>query len=58
MASDKAKHHAHKVSLGEVGDTVMMGRSGPQGVGNVLQGGGTSGTTFWICYFGDFSGNG
>ena len=32
----------------EVGDIDMTVRGGPKGVGNVLQGGGTSGTTLWI----------
>ena len=33
---------------GGVGDTATTVRGGPQGVGNVLQGGGTSGNTFGI----------
>ena len=45
MASGKEKHHVHKVGLGEVGDTAETERDGNQGVSNVLQGGGTSGTT-------------
>ena len=57
MARGKAKHNARKVGLGEVGDTFMMGRGGPQGVGNVLQGSGTSDTTFWILYLRTFGRN-
>ena len=48
MASGKAKYHARKVGLGEVRENFTMGRGVPQDVGNVLQGGGAIGTTFWI----------
>ena len=41
-----AKHHERKDCLGEVGETVTTRRSRIQGVGNDLQGIGTSGTTF------------
>ena len=37
-----------KLDLGEVRDDARTGRSVPQGGGNVLQGGDTSGTTFWL----------
>ena len=36
MARGKAKNHARKVGMGEVGDTVEMGRGGNQGVSNDL----------------------
>ena len=39
---------SRKVGLRGVGDTVTMGRGGHQGVGNFLQGSGTSGITFWL----------
>ena len=42
------KHHAHKVSMGEVGDTAETGWGGTQGVGKFLKGSGTIGTTFCI----------
>ena len=58
MSSNKRKYHARKDSLGEVGKTVKMVREGPQGVGNVLQGGGTSGTNFWLVDFGNYGSNG
>ena len=45
MADGKAKHHVHKVGLGEAGDTATTRRGGPQGVGIFLQGGGTSNIT-------------
>ena len=41
------KNHAHKVGLGMVGDATNTGRGGPQGSGNVLQGGNKCGTTLW-----------
>ena len=40
------KHHAQKVGLGWVGETAETGRGGTQGVGKVLQGGGTSINSF------------
>ena len=52
-----AKRHVGKVSLGKDGDTANTRRGGPQGVGNVLQGGGTSDITVWLGYLGPFGGN-
>ena len=57
LVSDTTKHHACEDGLGEVGEDVKMGRVGSQGGGNVLQGGGTGGTTFWIGDLGTFGGN-
>ena len=44
--------------MGEDGDTATTRRGIPQGVGNVLQGGGTSNITVLFGYFGPFGGNG
>ena len=57
MSRVKTKNHAIKDSLGEVRETVKVGRYGPQGVVNVLQGGVTSGTNFWIRDVGTIGGN-
>ena len=58
MAGGKAKNNALKVGLGEAGDTATTRRVGPQGVENVLQGGGTSEITVWFGDLGPFGGNG
>ena len=52
------KHHAREDGLGKVGGFFNMGKVKSQGGNNVLQGGGTGGTTFWIGYFVTFSGDG
>ena len=58
MVGRKAKHHARKVGLGEARYTTMTRRGGSQGVGNILQGGGTINMTVWFAYLGPFGGNG
>ena len=52
-----AEHHARKVGLGGTGDTVPTRRGRPQGIGNVLQGGGSGDTTIWVRDVGNFGGN-
>ena len=52
------KHNAHEDGLWEVVETITIGRGGHQAVGNVIQGSGTSGTTFLIEDLRTFGGNG
>ena len=42
----------------EVGDATKTGRSRPQGIGNVIQVGDTSGTTLWFRHLVTLCGNG
>ena len=58
MDGGKAKHHARKVSLVEAGNTAKTRREESQGVGNVLQGGGTSNITVRFGDLGPFGENG
>ena len=52
-------HHAHEDILeGGGGEAFKTGRGGSQGGGNILQVGGTCGTTFRIGDLGNFGGNG
>ena len=44
--------------MGGTGGTASTGRDRTQGVGNFLQGGGTSGSTVWVGDVGPFSING
>ena len=50
--------YACKFCLGETGDTDLTGSGRPQVGGNVLQGGGQSGTTVWFRYVGHLGRNG
>ena len=58
MASCSAEHHARKVVMGETGGTALTGRGRTKGVGNVVQGGGSSDTTVWFGDVGTFGSNG
>ena len=57
MDGGKAKHPARKFGLGQAGYNATTIRGGPQGVGNVLQGGVTSDITIWFRDLGPFGGN-
>ena len=58
MASCTAEHNAHRVSLGETGDTASTGGGRTQGVGNFLQGGDASDSIIWVGDVGPFGVNG
>ena len=47
-----------QVDLGGAGDTATNRKGGPQGIINVLQGGGTSNITVWFGELSPFGGNG
>ena len=53
-----AEHHAHKVGLGETGDTALTGGGITQGVGKFLQGGGAGDSIIWVRDVGLFGVNG
>ena len=57
MTGCAAEHHAHKVGLGETGDTALTGRGRTQGVGNVLHGGGAGNPNVRVGDVGPFGGN-
>ena len=57
MAVYAEKHHGHKVSTGEAGDTTLTGGGRTQGVGKFLQGGGTCDSIVWIGDVGHFGVN-
>ena len=44
--------------MGETGGTALTGRGRTKGVGNVVQGGGSSDTTVWFGDVGTFGSNG
>ena len=52
MASCAAKHHAHKVGMGEARDTTLTGGGRYEGFGKFLQGGGEIyilyGSEMWV----------
>ena len=48
MAGFAAKYHAHKVGLGDYGDTTSTGEGRSQGVGKFLQGCGAGDSIVWV----------
>ena len=58
MARCAVKHHAHKVSLRDTGDTASTKGDRTQGIGNFLQGGGAGDCTVWVGYVVPFGDNG
>ena len=58
MAGCAAKHHEHKVGLGDFRDTTLTGGGRSQGVGKFLQGGGAGNSILWVKNVGPFSVNG
>ena len=52
------EHNAHKVNLGETGDTALAGGGRTQGVGNFLQGGGAGDSIVWVGDVSTFGVNG
>ena len=57
MSGCEAGNNAHKVGLGETGDTALRGRGRTQGGGNVLQGSDLSNITVWFKDVGPFNRN-